>query len=509
LNSPFQSFNNIHFNEDIAPWHYNTGILISEGGQSIYANNEVISDAVYRTDNTNTGMLILSQDNELTCNDLDNMYRLMQFNRPNTMTKLIKNKFYNSYTGLQLNGLVRLGQQEHGLNKWLGTFYGYGAAISSSDPLLVAQDSRFIYDDDDGNACEIVPCNIYPSLVASEWFQEDDNPNGPQPECPQEIDFTGNEEDTIAALILKPIEYTEYNEQAEWLIKADLFEIILRDPSLRGNHVIDSFFDVEEDNNLGKLVLIQNALLSQYGIDPGKDEKQDSIIRLSDDIHDLDSLLFYEPVNHLTLSALRNLKRDTLSRVFGDWIGMIEDQCNDSRIEYSDIQGDLALLTPDNDMEEYLIEALRLKSKSLLHSSFSSGDSASLFALVELCPIEGGRAIGITQNVYTNLMDTTIAAYIYSCPEPSPFVTYKPQGTVQQLNDLLVWPNPTKDQINISTKNEILEISLIDISQNLLFKYSVNSNQYSLNTSFLTPGFYILGIITVDGIDNRIVTIAE
>jgi len=71
-------------------------------------------------------------------------------------------------------------------------------------------------------------------------------------------------------------------------------------------------------------------------------------------------------------------------------------------------------------------------------------------------------------------MDSTIAAYIYPCPEPPiPFVTHKPQGIVQEFDDLLVWPNPTEDQINIYTKNEILEISLIDISQNLLHKYSI------------------------------------
>lgn len=168
-----------------------------------------------RTDTTNTAMLILSQDNELTCNVLDNMHRLMKFLRPNTMTNLIKNEFYNSYIGLHLIGQVNFGPpQKHNLNKWKGYFNGYGAALSGLDAFNTAQNSKFICDESDGDPCEIIPCDIYPSTLADDWFIPQNNNGSPQTECPHEIDFTGNEEDSFAALVLRPVSFTDYNEQA-------------------------------------------------------------------------------------------------------------------------------------------------------------------------------------------------------------------------------------------------------------------------------------------------------
>ena len=47
-----------------------------------------------------------------------------------------------------------------------------------------------------------------------------------------------------------------------WIVKADIFDMILTDPGLTSNTVLDSFYSAEENTVLGKLVAWQKDLAS-------------------------------------------------------------------------------------------------------------------------------------------------------------------------------------------------------------------------------------------------------
>jgi hypothetical protein len=64
-----------------------------------------------------------------------------------------------------------------------------------------------------------------------------------------------------------------------------------------------------------------------------------------------------------------------------------------------------------------------------------------------------------------------------------------------QLNNLIIFPNPTKDWINISgVSNDVNSIELIDYTGKILLKTSKNTNR--LDVSEFKPGLYFLKVIT-------------
>ncbi|MFV0304060.1 MAG: fibronectin type III domain-containing protein [Moheibacter sp.] len=64
------------------------------------------------------------------------------------------------------------------------------------------------------------------------------------------------------------------------------------------------------------------------------------------------------------------------------------------------------------------------------------------------------------------------------------------------INAINIYPNPVKDLLNISTKSEINEILIFDLTGNLITKQEIHSKQGKVNVSNLNSGVYILKIIT-------------
>ena len=66
------------------------------------------------------------------------------------------------------------------------------------------------------------------------------------------------------------------------------------------------------------------------------------------------------------------------------------------------------------------------------------------------------------------------------------------------LHGLKVYPNPVKDVINMSAKNEIKNMSILNLAGQQLFKSTVNSSEFSYDISALKAGIYILKVTIND-----------
>ncbi|MDD2192223.1 MAG: T9SS type A sorting domain-containing protein, partial [Bacteroidales bacterium] len=77
--------------------------------------------------------------------------------------------------------------------------------------------------------------------------------------------------------------------------------------------------------------------------------------------------------------------------------------------------------------------------------------------------------------------------------------------SIQKENEILVYPNPTKDEVYITTKGEqINSYSLYNINGQVLLKNEkIKTNSQKLNLSALTKGVYVLKVVTDKNVYSR------
>ncbi len=156
-------------------------------------------------------------------------------------------------------------------------------------------------------------------------------------------------------------------------------------------------------------------------------------------------------------------------------------------------------LTTGNDLEKALKEALRLKAESLLGNTFSGGDETSISDMHDLCPWQGGYALGLDYGLFAESTDSLPGHNIYECVAPDPLIRPAYHYTPIQ-EDLTVYPNPASDNITIDSKATLMEVSFYDITCKLLKRYYPNTNSFQLNVDDLSPGVYLLNVNLSDGI---------
>jgi hypothetical protein len=62
--------------------------------------------------------------------------------------------------------------------------------------------------------------------------------------------------------------------------------------------------------------------------------------------------------------------------------------------------------------------------------------------------------------------------------------------------DIIVYPNPSHSLINIASKENIQQIFVYDLNGRKVLSELCNKKVYSLEISSLTPGMYMIEIIT-------------
>jgi len=502
----------------------NTNQITVEDNDVIFANDEehqtrgIIGVGAYRSDiryNTVNRNLTDVQEgnngiefensgfNALFCNDMDNFWINLHMFGPNLQSNLITNEINESEIGFGLTSPAMLGVQRHHGNEWPGTYGAFGAFLFGSDPDAEAIQSGFIVDQAENS--DFMPNPIGPSSVIGIWFRNVDNPY-PTFTCVSEPDPLVDA-DTLSKLIRTELTYDDFNDEMTWIMKSDIFDMILDDPGLTSHTVLDSFYNAEENTALGKLVAWQRDLASRFGEEKVlKTLALDTIASLSEDIVYIDSILALSPNDSATWIALRVLKADTLENEVAELKGYLDDEQTDSRSEYLAIASDLNILTTTNDLEAYLKEALLFKAQFLVSTAFSSGDSIDLAVLAGLCPWEGGRAQAVGQELYSTIANQMILPSLDNCPSPRPFIALPDQYDIDEDGVFSVTPNPVLDNAEIKCDEVITGITLFNAEMKPVYSIQPKERQWTVNMGKLPAGVYIISVTTLtDQFAQRIV----
>ncbi len=496
--------NYIYFLDDVSVGDKNTGFEVSGSTYSSIRKNHVYADGVYQDNDDNFGInLEGSQLNTYFCNDIYNFNIDIRVFGPNMLTQLMSNQIYDGDYGLDLVGYVSMGKQFQNNNLWIGDYDVCGANINyDGDPTDIALLNPFYYDPD---VTFSLPPSICPESVdMGNWFISNEY-EGPAPvDCFSDIDNPVADPDTIAKIVRTPLDFEEFNDELTWMMKADIYELMLLDTDLHDNTVLDSFFDAEESNPLGKLVTWQLQLSSRFGTDDvEKSLTQDTIDLLSTDLADIDGYLSTSPSDSTTWMALRALKVDTLSDKLGYWLDLLDDENDESLSAFADISDSLDNLTASNDIEEYLREALYFKAQYLLGEELSSGDSSDIFDLTQLCPWEGGRAVYIAQELYALIADTIVSVTLDNCSSPEPFQVNPGNDSLTDGWNVTSFPNPTNDHVQISSVEDIKRVIVSNTSRKQLYSLEPKKQNCTVDLSSYPDGIYIISVFTDSGLTAK------
>lgn len=500
--------NDIYFDDDLGgAGNYNAGISAIETDQCLFTRNDVLADRDYIDEDHNYGMVFTnSERNGFLCNTIDSMHTLLRFIGDCHHTNLIATEFERGRVAFELLSPVVIGEQDQNGNEWLHSYDDGGAIITGhDDPYDVAINSTFFYNNTPTGAEPQLPHDIRPAIIDDgTWFSYDGTGTGKT--CEEDDPDIAPDSDSLANLILNLPQFDTLNDQMTWMIKSNVFNLMLLDTSLANNSTLDSFFDAEALKPLGKLVTAHYDLDNRYGINfKDKINTHDTILSLSNDIVYIDSILTLSPNDSATWISLRVLKVDTLSDRVDSWIEFMEDESSESEDQYEEIRHSIAVISTSSDIEEYYQDALLFKADFMLGDTITTSDSSDIADLAELCPWEGGPALAIAQALLNILTDSTATVVPYDCPPPpSPLINLPDhQYSTNDGLELEIFPNPAMDFISIQASTEIDKIILTSPSLKQVENFEPKANSASLNLARFPAGVYLLSICSGDLIETR------
>jgi len=464
---------------------------------STIRHNEIFRSLVDVLSGNNGIQLENSAFNTVFCNTIENFWIDMNLVASNPKTYVLSNILNEGEYGFGLWGPSMIGTQYHHGNKWPVTYSNYGAFLFSGG-IQEAEVSRFFVDEMENG--DFMPYPIGPVDVEEGVWFIDEYTVTPTFTCFSNPSPIANP-DTLSKLIRMELSYDQFNDEMTWTVKADIFDMILADPGLTSNAVLDSFYNAEENTALGKLIAWQHDLSSRFGEERGlKGLTLDTITTLSDDIVYIDSILALSPNDSATWIAHRALKGDTLEIEIAELRSYLEDEEDDSKIAFLDMADDIDNLTTTNDLEAYLREALLFKAQYLLGNTFTSGDSSDLATLALLCPWEGGRAMSTGQELYSTINNQLMFTTLDNCPS-APSRSVMTSTDQYQLNDktLEVHPNPVADHVNILCADQMLKISMWNTDLKTVYEGTPMDQQWTIPMNNMPAGIYILSATTASG----------
>jgi len=223
-------------------------------------------------------------------------------------------------------------------------------------------------------------------------------------------------------------------------------------------------------------------------------ELEDKNQILLQDLIYIDSILSLNPMDKGDWLDLRSLKLDSLNDNYINWIVFIDDDNTSFISQCEDALEILDTLTVSNDLEDLLRSALIYKCKYLLTDSLSIIDSTSVVNSIELCPWQGGYALGLENELFSRVTDSLTSFTVYPCEEPLPFQFFPNPNTHASNDQLHIYPNPANDFIQIISPDQIHEIQLIDLTSKMVRQSFSESNNLNIAIEDLPSGVYILNV---------------
>jgi hypothetical protein len=477
----------------------NAGISGMQVYNSLITENIITGTSNYKTNVDNAGITMTnSMANDLTCNETYDMYFGHWYVSTNMETDLKANEFYDATHGLELfspadMGVVSLGTQEHHANLWLGS-YTFGAFIDGPDPVNTALSSLFIADESDEDPGVLIPTDIGPTEVEDdEWFSDEEGePDGvPCTEYPYPIPLT----DSLVKLVRHPFVFSDYEDEMNWMRKADMLTFLHLYPSLLSNTVLDSFFNAEATTPMGELIASQYQMGKIHGLDPDMAAKDTLVFEYIAEVRVLDSLIGLNPYNIVALKALRVLKIDTLASHLDDWLGMLDSQIADTEEAIEDALEVVDLVTPTNDQEAELQAMLWFRGDHSRGDSLTTLELGDVYAIARQCPWLGARALSEAQSLYSVLADSIFTHRPGECVKLDFFMLEERSEKSGLIYEVGIYPNPANDVINLILPNwvQTVEIHSLDgIKWSQLQTSADSGDRYTVNIKDLPPGIYII-----------------
>jgi type IX secretion system substrate protein len=488
--------NTIDFLETLLlpPGTENAGISGMQVYNSRIGENYITGTDSYKTGSKNAGISITnSMSNDLYCNNTHDMYYGHWYIGANMDTELKSNEFYDATNGLDLFSPVYLGTQEHHANQWLGSYVGFGAFISGTgDPDETALYSQFIVDESDAAPGVLIPASIGPVEVESSWFFDVAGEAGGVV-CNDygDLPIAGD----LVKLVRNAFVFSDFEDEMNWMRKADMLTFLHLYPSYLSNTVLDSFFDAESTTPLGELIWAQYQIGKIHGIDSGMDTKDDQVFNYLAQVRVLDSLIGLNPINIATLKSLRILKIDTLAGHFSDWLGMLDSQISDTEDEILDALYVVDNVTPTNNLESELQTVLWLLGDRSLGDSLTTVELAGVYSLARQCPWMGARSLSESQILYSLVADSIFTHRPGYCSVLESFMLEDRSDDSDYTNEMRIYPNPASDVIfmELPTWASSLEINSLDGRQ---WKYlnTPEGGNYTISISDIPSGIYTIMI---------------
>jgi len=477
----------------------NAGISGMQVYTSLLGENIINGTSHYKMRERNAGIVMINcMANDHNCNETGDMYYGQWIIGPNMETDLKSNEFYDATHGLDLFspsalGVVSLGTQKHHANQWLGSYSAYGAYISGLNPVNTALNSQFIADDSDISPGGIlIPAMIGPTEIEDIWF----------------IDATGSFEgvpctdypiptpltDSLVGLVRHAFVFTDYEDEMNWMRKADLLTFLHLYPAYLSNTVLNSFFDAESTTPLGELIWAQYQMGKIHGIDPDMPETDSLVFEYISQVRVLDSLIELNPYNVVALKALRVLKIDTLAGHMGDWLGMLDTQIIDTEDSIEVALDVVDNVTPSNAQETDLQAMLWLRGGHSKGDSLTTVELEGVYALARQCPWLGARSLSEAQILYSVIADSIFTHRPGECSELDPFIMIEDRSDdTGYTNEVRISPNPANDLVymNLPDWVQMVEIHSLDGRQRKQLQ-TPGGGSYTIGISDIPPGIYTI-----------------
>ncbi|HRJ15463.1 MAG TPA: T9SS type A sorting domain-containing protein, partial [Saprospiraceae bacterium] len=415
--------------------------------------------------------------------------------------------FSNHATSLLLPDVnAILGSQTHTQNCWGANA---GAAIYGTDennpvPVEFAQEYPFTVDPAPvGNEC-FIPGEHFPMG----WFREDIDFD-PVNACDAELcvlNMFAPESDDVKRMALGD---TSVSAAVMWDLQRYIYER-LQGETVQNASVL-AFLADSDTSSIGDFYAINRSiseLLAADSLEVGQlqanlemtEEKLDSLLLIDELLPEADSL---------ELVVLQNDKNRLLNMLYE----LTEDNRNISEQLLDFISDEAAKLRAQNDSiavteiyeaNEKEINDLYLSWLSTAFVALDSIEMASLQAIAEQCPIEGGSAVYRARAFWAALTREYVIYNDSLLCVPAELLTVRPDNGVQlqtakNETGLRIFPNPAQTEINIAWKittdtSGTLTVSDVFGRQVLLRTLAAGTDMYNLRVAELPEGVYIFRI---------------
>ena len=179
-------------------------------------------------------------------------------------------------------------------------------------------------------------------------------------------------------------------------------------------------------------------------------------------------------------------------------INSIQKKLSSGKFNLASIEN-IALIAQNN-IEDNYKKYHEIYIKYYQQSALSKQDSTSLKVLSEKCPFSDGAAIYQARSLY-NLIFKTFDSYLDNCQiqEPTKMMQNESDNNLDTKN-LIVYPNPAKDEIFIRCNNQgtaFMDIKILDANGKLVYSnpmliFSGNLASFTLNVD---QGIYFIQLI--------------